>query len=476
MLEGLKDVIFFSIPLVSSIGLSLLLTYWFYKDRNKRKLLFSIGIFVSAFGYYNALLKSLGGTPLFASADWLFVPISFAVTIAALSNLFKVKNFETPLRIFLFVTVASVTVFFTQLPLENLHLALMTSFLSVAIPTLIYLFIKNRDISNVIFLLATLCFIFQGITINAGTPLEIPVLLSLFSMVFTGLMFAVPTNGNSFSMAAYLTLEKKLDMANKDLQMAQMKLLKTERLAAIGELAGMIGHDLRNPLQGIAGAAYYLKARSNSKLDDKGRAMVETIETCIERSNKIINDLLEYSKEIRLDVEGTNPKSIVESTLRQIQVPSTIEIDDQTRDEPNLRIDKGKIERVFVNIVRNAFDSMPEGGKLTIKSENTNDMVAFSFRDTGTGMTDEVMNKLWTPLFTTKAKGMGFGLAISKRIVEAHGGEIKAETELGKGSVFTIIFPFEPKPALMGQSIFLNTPELIEKTNAMTKASKPHYG
>jgi signal transduction histidine kinase len=476
MLERLTDVIFFSIPLVSSIGLSLLLTYWFYKDRNKRKLLFSIGIFVSAFGYFNLLVKSLGVTPLFASADWLFVPISFAVTIAALSSLFKVKNFGTPLRIFLFVTVASIIVFFTQLPLGSLHLVLMTTFLVVAIPTLIYLCIKNRDISNVIFLLATFCFIFQGITINAGSPLEIPVFLSLFSMVLTGLMFVVPTNGDSFSMVAYLTLEQKLDMANKDLQMAQMKLLKTERLAAIGELAGMIGHDLRNPLQGIAGAAYYLKARSSSKLDDKGRVMVETIETCIERSNKIINDLLEYSKEIRLDVEGANPKSIVESTLSQIQVPSTIEIDDQTCDEPNLRIDKGKIERVFVNIVRNAFDSMPEGGKLTIKSENTDGTVAFSFHDTGTGMTDEVMSKLWTPLFTTKAKGMGFGLAICKRIVEAHGGEIKAETELGKGSVFTIIFPLETKPTLMGQNVFLNTPELIEITNAMIKASKPHYG
>ena len=108
-----------------------------------------------------------------------------------------------------------------------------------------------------------------------------------------GLMFAAPKSANAHSLASSLSLRKQLDKANGDLRIVQEKLLKAERLAAIGELAGMVGHDLRNPLQGIAGATYYLRARNGSKLDEKDREMVATIETCIQRSNKIINDLLD---------------------------------------------------------------------------------------------------------------------------------------------------------------------------------------
>ena len=208
-------------------------------------------------------------------------------------------------------------------------------------------------------------------------------------------------------------------------------------------------------------------ARNASKLDDKGREMVATIETCIQRSNKIINDLLEYSKDLHLDLRETNPKALLKSTLRKIEVPGTIRIDDQTQNEPNFLVDGDKIERVFLNIICNAFDAMPNGGKLAVTSEKTKNNVIFSFRDTGTGMTKEVMSKLWTPLFTTKAKGMGFGLPICKRIVEAHGGEIKAETEPGRGSVFTVALPLGLKPTSEEQLIFLSTPEAMPVTSRL---------
>jgi signal transduction histidine kinase len=278
-------------------------------------------------------------------------------------------------------------------------------------------------------------------------------------------MFVVPSSGDSRNLSSFLTLEKKLDKANADLRVAEEKLLKAERLAAIGELAGMVGHDLRNPLQGMAGAAYYLKARNGSKLDDKGREMVATIETCIQRSNKIINDLLEYSKEIHLELRETNPKTLLENTLRKIEVPSTIRIENQTQNEPNFVVDGDKIERAFLNIIYNAFDAMPNGGKLTVTSEEKKNTVIFSFRDTGAGMTQEVMSKLWTPLFTTKAKGMGFGLPICKRIVEAHGGEINAETELGRGSIFRVALPLDLKPTSKEQLIFLTAPETMQVTS-----------
>jgi signal transduction histidine kinase len=443
MYDALKDAIFFTIPYIAALSLSVMLFYGFFRERSRRKLMFAIGILCVAFGHAHAMMTSLGYTPIFATTDWLYVPISLAVAVAALSSFLRLKDFKTPFGVFLSGTAASFIIFFTQLPLETLRLGLTTSLLSIAIPTLLYLFIKSRESADLIFLLATLCFIFQGLTVEVGTQIEITVLLSLFSVVFTGLMFIVPNNGNAFSMASFLTLEKQLHRAKEDLQKAQEKLLKAERLAAIGELAGMVGHDLRNPMQGIAGAAYYLKAKKSAILDDKGREMVETIETCIQRSNKIINDLLEYSREINLDIEETNAQALVDNALCQIQVPASIKVVNQASDEPNLQVDKEKIERVFMNIVKNAVDAMPNGGNLTVESENTKDKIAVKFNDTGTGMKEEVMRKIWTPLFTTKAKGMGFGLAICKRIIEAHGGEIRAESASGQGSVFTVTLPLK---------------------------------
>ncbi len=103
--------------------------------------------------------------------------------------------------------------------------------------------------------------------------------------------------------------------------------------------------------------------------------------------------------------------------------------------------------RVLVNVASNAVEAMPEGGTLTIKSQNLGDRVLLSFEDTGVGMSQETMSKLWTPLFTTKAKGMGFGLAICKRIIDAHGGKIWAESTVGKGTAVRMEIPFNFNPA-----------------------------
>lgn len=230
----------------------------------------------------------------------------------------------------------------------------------------------------------------------------------------------------------------------------EQKLVKAERFASIGELAGMVGHDLRNPLTGIRGAVYYLKTKHAATLDEKDKAMFETIEKSIEYSNKIINDLLEYSREINLMREKTTPKMFLANAISLVQIPENISVIDATEDKPIIQVDVNKMNRVFINLIKNAFDSMPNGGTLTIKSEDTNDRVTFSFIDTGIGMDQETLKKIWTPLFTTKAKGMGFGLAISKRIIEAHGGRITAESTVGKGTTIAFSIPmFDAMPDLV---------------------------
>jgi signal transduction histidine kinase len=103
------------------------------------------------------------------------------------------------------------------------------------------------------------------------------------------------------------------------------------------------------------------------------------------------------------------------------------------------------MKRVFVNLIKNAVDAMPEGESLTIKSTKVNDSVKFTFSDTGSGMSKETLNNICTPLFTTKAKGMGFGLPISKRLVEAHGGSPSFESTTGKGTTATVFIPIKAK-------------------------------
>jgi len=230
-----------------------------------------------------------------------------------------------------------------------------------------------------------------------------------------------------------------------ELGQMEKKLREAERLAAIGETTAMVGHDLRNPLTGITGAVYILKTISNMKKDSKAKEFLDLIERNVECSNKIISDLLDYSAELHLNLTATNPKSIIADALRFIPIPENTHVTDLSRNDTQLIADAEKLRRVAVNLITNAVDAMPEGGTLTISAGQSNGDVEIAFSDTGTGMTKETMENLWTPLFTTKAKGMGFGLPIVRRIVEAHGGSIFVESIVGKGSTFKVKLPIKPE-------------------------------
>jgi len=263
-------------------------------------------------------------------------------------------------------------------------------------------------------------------------------------------------------------LEQMVDERTLELRKSQEKLLKAQRLAVIGELAGMVGHDLRNPLTSIAGAQYYLKKKLFPKVDGKVKEMLELIEKNIAYSNKIINDLLEYSREMELEPIQTTPKTILEEALNLIEIPKNIKLIKHVRNKPKIWVDMGKMKRVFVNIIKNALDAMPQGGKLEITSKKRKDEIEFRFADTGVGMSKEVFEKLWTPLFTTKAKGMGFGLPICKRILDAHGGKILVESKIAKGTTFTVVVPIKPKVKKGGEKIWVKMLESSLLTTTKT--------
>jgi sensor domain CHASE-containing protein len=243
----------------------------------------------------------------------------------------------------------------------------------------------------------------------------------------------------------------------------------TQRLAAIEELAGMIGHDLRNPLTGIATATYYLKTKYASAMDSKGVEMLKIIEDDITYSNKIINDLLDYSRSIHLELRATNPRSLMEKSLSLVAVPANVQVIDTTEDQPDLTVDVEKMKRVFSNMIKNAFDAMPDGGTLRIQSRESMENTEFVFTDTGIGMSRETLEKIWSPLFTTKAKGMGFGLPITKRLVEAHGGSISVASAPGKGTTFTVTVPTTTRTGVIVET-WAGGPE---PTLPMVQTNKP---
>jgi PAS domain S-box-containing protein len=226
----------------------------------------------------------------------------------------------------------------------------------------------------------------------------------------------------------------------------EKKLSNAERLAAIGELAGMVGHDLRNPLAGIKNAVYFMKKKGTALSEDQTKTWLEIIEKGIDHSDKIINDLLDYAKNVHLELEVTSVGNVLINALVMVKIPENVKVINAISEEFTIKIDKNKIERVFINLIKNSIDAMPKGGTITLSCIQKDGNVEITFADTGEGIPEEIMPKIFSPLFTTKAQGMGFGLSICKRMVEAHGGTIKVKTEKGKGTVFTVTLPIKTRP------------------------------
>lgn len=265
----------------------------------------------------------------------------------------------------------------------------------------------------------------------------------------------VPIEGND----ELSVLSKSINEMLTDIEDKTQKLRRAEHLAAIGQLASMVGHDLRNPLTGITGATYYLKTKLEPKMDPKSKEMLETIDRAVAHSDKIITNLVKYAEEMNFDICETEPRRILSEALSQMKVPSNVRVLDKTQETPRIKCDREKMRTAFSKIVENAFDAMPNGGVLTVESTRVKDSVVVSFSDTGAGIPNEVMTKIWLPLFTTKPQGMGLGLSICKRIVEAHGGTISAESVVGKGSTFTIAIPNDPKPKQDDSEMLVGIPE-----------------
>ena len=159
--------------------------------------------------------------------------------------------------------------------------------------------------------------------------------------------------------------------------------------------------------------------------------------------DKIVSDLQAFVQPIRIDKQPINLKELVTLVLASVAVPEIIKIKKQIKtDFPQVKADPQLLKRVLINLVTYAVQAMPDGGKLTISAEiNKQGQAVVRVKDTGVGIPEKIKPQIFAPLFTTKPRGQGFGLAVCKRVIEAHGGTISFKSQEGKGAKFTIQFP-----------------------------------
>jgi len=239
-------------------------------------------------------------------------------------------------------------------------------------------------------------------------------------------------------------LEEMVEERTRELVDAQEQLVRREKLATLGQLAGGVAHELRNPLGVINSAVYYL----NVVLSDADETIIEYLEMIsqqVRHATKIVSDLLDFARIRLARREDVSLATLIERTLGKQPPPEGVQVTTEIPPGlPTVFVDPEQMEQVLVNLVRNAYDAMPDGGRLTIAAKRvTGPSIRIQISDSGCGIAEENMDRLFEPLFTTKVRGIGLGLTVSKSLVEANGGSIEAESDgvPGKGSTFTVHLP-----------------------------------
>jgi signal transduction histidine kinase len=241
--------------------------------------------------------------------------------------------------------------------------------------------------------------------------------------------------------------EEAVERRTRDMEQVHEKLIRNERLAAVGELASGVGHELRNPLNVIRNCAYLLKLPLIEENDAETVNTLALLDKQIDIANKIVTDLLDFTRITPPSPVRVELKTLINESLSWITVPQHITVRVHTNGNSRpVWTDPEQVSRVFANIIANAIQAMNVGGgELNIETGEDGDFIWVKFRDTGGGIPADCMEKIFEPLFTTKPKGIGLGLAISKRLVEQNGGKIEVASQPGQGATFTVKLPLEKR-------------------------------
>ncbi len=249
-----------------------------------------------------------------------------------------------------------------------------------------------------------------------------------------------------------IELERRVDERAKRLKETQDQLIAQEKLAVLGQMASVVGHELRNPLAVMNNSVYLLKGKLMKTAemdggDPKIAKHLSVIESEIVKSNTIIRDVLDFARNRTLNAAPRKIDELVTKALERIQIPPEVKVDRSlTLGDLEVPVDEDELRQVLVNLMENACQAMVSGGRLSVGTKAYNgSQIEISIGDTGCGIPQEHLNKIFAPFFTTKSRGTGLGLAVVKKIIDRHQGVLEVQSVVGEGTTFRIRLPRQTK-------------------------------
>ena len=291
-----------------------------------------------------------------------------------------------------------------------------------------------------------------------GTPAPLPIRsedeLGMLGRSFNE-MSAYLQYARSRLEAAADDLEHQVEERTAALKQAQEALVQSEKLASLGTLSASIAHEINNPLAGILTFARLMsRTLEAGEIDDAARAAclknLGLIQRETERCTRIVRSLLDFARARPIDLHAVDAVAALEEAVSLTQHKLQLQQVVVTKDLDGAAIvrgDFGQLRQVFVNLILNACDAMPDGGALRVTSRKADGAVEVAIADTGTGIAPEHLSKIFDPFFTTKQMGTGLGLSVVYGVVEKHGGSMKAQSRLGEGTTMTVRLPLAGEAA-----------------------------
>lgn len=249
---------------------------------------------------------------------------------------------------------------------------------------------------------------------------------------------------NRMQARRYQGVAEQLAEANRNLQAAEAAVRRSERLAALGQLTAGLAHELRNPLGTMKASAEVLRHKVTEE-NEVARELAGFIEAEVDRTSNLITRFLNFARPLRLQLKEAELTEVIDRAVAQIaQRKPPYEVAVYKNYSPDIRpfpLDSDLMESVVYNLLENAAQASPPGGAITVKTRPVDNGVEIAVIDRGTGIASTDRENIFNPFFTTKADGIGLGLAIVAKIIDEHGGKIAVESEPGQGSVFRVLLP-----------------------------------
>ena len=235
----------------------------------------------------------------------------------------------------------------------------------------------------------------------------------------------------------------------KEERVLEERLRKAEQLAGLGQFSMSIAHEIRNPLNFINLSIDHIQKKYKPH-EESGKenfdSLISNIKNEIQRVSRFAESFLEFSKPLELNLQKMDMVKLIEDVLELVKAKAEkdkIVISRELAAVPEIYLDPGFIKTCLYNIILNAFQAVPDGGKVTIRTSATDEKLSIAVEDTGVGISAEKISKIFDPFFTTKQGGIGIGLALTKKVVEEHKGKIQFKSIEGKGSTVTIFLPLD---------------------------------